>query len=514
MKAALSVNTYQLALYWEVGFTILQQREEEGWGTKVIDRLSRDLKMEFPGMKGISTRNITYMRDFAEAYPEYPFLQQSVAELQSSDNQNDTILQQLVAKLPWGHHIAIFTKLKTREERLFYMRKCAENNWGRDFLKIQIDNELHRRKGAAITNFENTLPDATSDLARDILKSPYMFDFIAMSEKMQEREIEKGLITHLKSFMMELGKGFAYFGNQYNLKVNGDDYFLDLLFYNTHLHCYVVFELKVGEFKPEYAGKLNFYINTVDAQIKGPGDAPTFGVLLCKTRNETVVKFALEGITTPIGVSEYQLADALPKQLKLEMPSIEELEAEIEREYEELKNPSEKKMDRVKELMKKLKQEKLSEKKSNEKAVYLFRNVFKVQGEMFWAEIKKEILPLFQNNRRNWRVENHGFSKYKEAEDQLLKFPTSYEFGFDVDLQGFKQAGVKTFSCSIGFKFYLDQYHYQVQDRNSQSKYIWRKLYHQNPSHEEMMEVVEHYKLDLLDQIENNLLRITEEENG
>jgi predicted nuclease of restriction endonuclease-like (RecB) superfamily len=512
IKAALSVNAYQLALYWEVGFTILQQREEEGWGTKIIERLSRDLKIEFPGMKGISTRNITYMRDFAEAYPEYPFVQQAVADLSNIDNQAIVILQQLVAKLPWGHHIAIFTRLKTREERLFYMQKCAENNWGRDFLKMQIDNKLHLRKGAAITNFKNTLPEATSDLARDILKSPYMFDFIAMSEKMQEREVEKALITHMKSFMLELGKGFAYVGNQYNLKVEGDDYFLDLLFYNTHLHCYVIFELKVGEFKPEYAGKLNFYINTVDAQIKGEHDAPTFGVLLCKTPNETVVKFALEGIKTPIGVAEYQLADALPKQLKLEMPSIEELEAEIEKEYEELKNPAEKKMDRIKELINKLGDEKLSERKNDAKTLYLFRTVFKAQQQMIWNVIQQEIVPMFQDVIHSWRIENYGFQTADAAEQQLLKHPSSHEFYYELRLEGFLDAGVNTFNCYAGFKFHLDHYHYQAQDRYAQGgTNIYKKLYHQNPSHEEMMGLVEKYKMDLLNQIEENLERITKE---
>jgi len=512
MKAALSVNAYQLALYWEVGYTILQQREEEGWGTKIIERLSRDLKIEFPAMKGISTRNITYMRDFAEAYPEYPFVQQPVAELQYTDNQDVIILQQLVAKLPWGHHIAILTKLKTREDRLFYMQKCSENNWGRDFLKIQIDNQLHLRKGAAITNFKNTLPEATSDLARDILKSPYVFDFISMSEKMQERELEKALIAHLKSFMLELGKGFAYVGNQYNLIVDGDDYFLDLLFYHTHLHCYVVVELKIGEFKPEYAGKLNFYINTVDAQIKRKNDAPTFGVLLCKTPNDTVVKFALEGITTPIGVSEYQLADALPKQLKLEMPSIEELEAEIEKEYEELKNPTEKKMDRLKELLKGLKTEGVKQPKNKDTAIEIFQQVILPLSRIIETDMA-DIAIMFTRSKMQYRMGNHIFKTIEDTRKHLVEHPTEFDMGLDLSFEGFIDGGVSAFYSRAEIRIYLHEFKFTISKSRNEQTALIERMYHQIPKEEELKaKVVDIIKLDVLEDIIQNVERIKKEE--
>ncbi len=224
---------------------------------------------------------------------------------------------------------------------MFYAQKAAENGWSRNILLEQIRSGLHHRQGKAITNFDNTLPRPQSDLAKETLKNSYAFDFLGLSEKVQERELEKGLINHLKKFMLELGRGFAYVGNQYNLLVEDDEYFLDLLFYNTRLHCFVIFELKIGEFKPEYAGKLNFYINTIDAQVKTAVDKPTIGVLLCKTPNETVVKYSLFGISTPIGVAQYELAKVLPEELIAEMPTAEELESELEQEAEKLQGPLE-----------------------------------------------------------------------------------------------------------------------------------------------------------------------------
>jgi predicted nuclease of restriction endonuclease-like (RecB) superfamily len=378
----------------------------------------------------------------------------------------------------------------------------------------QIESGLYQRSGKAVTNFKTTITDEQTELVQQMLKDPFKLEFISLGEEAKERDLEEALMTHLTKLLLELGEGFTFKARQFRLQGGEQEYFIDLLFFNTQIKRYLVVELKIGEFKAEYVGKMNLYLTLIDEHFKDEQQEPAIGLILCRTKDKIVAEYALRDTKKPIGIAEYRIHEQLPDNIKGSLPSVEELEAEIEKGYEELKNPSEKKMDRVKELMKKLKQEKLSEKKSNEKTLYLFRNVFKTQVEMFWAEIKKEILPLFQNNRRNWRVESHGYGKYKEAEDQLLKFPTSYEFGFEVDLQGFKQAGVKTFSCSIGFKFYLDHYHYQVQDRNSQSKFIWRKLYHQNPLHEEMMEVVEHYKFDLLDQIEKNLVRITEEENG
>jgi predicted nuclease of restriction endonuclease-like (RecB) superfamily len=370
-KAALTANAQLLAIYWEVGKTILLEQKQQGWGAKIIDNLSRDLKLEFPDFKGLSVRNLKYMRSFAEAYPDVLIVQQAAAQIKSGKKSASPIVQStfaqretkdsssfvqpLVAQIPWTHHTIILDRIKEQEQRLFYLQKTLENGWSKSVLSLQINNKLFERQGKTINNFESTLLATDSDLAKETFKNPYVFDFLSMGEKMQERDLEKGLINHLKNFMLELGKGFAYVGNQKNIQVEGDDYFLDLLFYNYIMHCFVVFELKMGDFKPEYAGKLNFYVNTINGQLKGKSDKATIGVLLCKTPNETVIKYSLEGIKSPIGVADYKLANTLPKQLKAGMPTIEELEKEIEGEYAELLKPVDNKKDSVKELVKGLK---------------------------------------------------------------------------------------------------------------------------------------------------------------
>lgn len=331
-----SVNTQLLVVYWEIGNAIIKQEATEGWGKKVIVNLARDLKLEFPEMSGLSERNLKYMKDFAAAYP---FFITSLKEVKSTkkpiNKGKNSILQAPLAKLSWYHHITLLDKIKDEEMRAFYIAKTAENNWSRNVMVYQIESNLYARQGKAITNFSNTLPKLQSDLANETLKNPYVFDFLNISEEISELNLERTMLQHLKKFMLEIGKGFAYVGNQYKLQVDEDEFFLDLLFYNIHLHCYVIFELKIGDFKPEYAGKLNFYINTIDNQIKGKLDKPTLGVLLCKTPNKTVIKYALQGIKTPIGVSNYKLEQILPKNLKSNLPSIKELEDELNKEYKE-----------------------------------------------------------------------------------------------------------------------------------------------------------------------------------
>ena len=332
LRANYTVNTQLLQLYWEIGNVILNQQQKEGWGTKVIGRLAKDLKIEFPDMKGLSLRNLKYMRAFAEAYPVFINRQPSNTQLPIAGNRQKSIVQAPLAQLSWYHHITLLDKVKDPATRLFYIEHAVKNGWSRDVMVWQIDNKLHKRQGKAITNFDHTLPFPQSDLAKETLKNPYLFDFLSIGEEMQEREMEKALVQHIKKFLLELGRGFAYVGNQFNIPLEDDDYFLDLLFYNYHLHSFVVFELKIGKFKPEYAGKLNFYINTVDELIKGNYNKPTLGVLLCKTPNHTTVKFALKGIKTPKGVADYELAKAFPKNLKSSLPTIEELEATLDAE--------------------------------------------------------------------------------------------------------------------------------------------------------------------------------------
>lgn len=310
-KAALAVNAELVSLYWHIGRDILQRQAAQGWGSKVIDRLGRDLREAFPEMKGFSRANLLYMRAFAEAWTDFE------------------IVQQTVGQLPWGHNVLLLNRIKEQEARLFYVQKAIAENWSRATLEVHIKNRLHERQGKAVTNFAARLPAPTSALAQETLKDPYLFDFLSLGEDAQEREIENALMQHITRFLLELGNGFAFVGRQYRLEVNGDEFFIDLLFYHTRLKCYVVVELKATAFKPEHAGQLNFYLAAIDAQIKAPDDHPTIGLLLCKTQNRLVAEYALSGIDKPIGIAEYELVRALPESLVTNLPTVEQLENEL-----------------------------------------------------------------------------------------------------------------------------------------------------------------------------------------
>ena len=310
-RAALAVNAELVSLYWHIGRDILQRQAAQGWGSKVIDRLGRDLREAFPEMKGFSRANLMYMRAFAEAWTDFEIVQQSVGQL------------------PWGHNVLLLNRIKEQEARLFYVQKAIAENWSRATLEVHIKNRLHERQGKAVTNFAARLPAPTSALAQETLKDPYLFDFLSLGEDAQEREIENALMQHITRFLLELGNGFAFVGRQYRLEVNGDEFFIDLLFYHTRLKCYVVVELKATAFKPEHAGQLNFYLAAIDAQIKAPDDHPTIGLLLCKTQNRLVAEYALSGIDKPIGIAEYELVRALPEPLVTNLPTVEQLENEL-----------------------------------------------------------------------------------------------------------------------------------------------------------------------------------------
>ncbi len=310
-KAVLAVNAELVSLYWHIGRDILQRQAAQGWGSKVIDRLGRDLREAFPEMKGFSRANLLYMRAFAEAWTDFEIVQQSVGQL------------------PWGHNVLLLNRIKEQEARLFYVQKAIAENWSRTTLEVHIKNRLHERQGKAVTNFAARLPAPTSALAQETLKDPYLFDFLSLGEDVQEREIENALMQHITRFLLELGNGFAFVGRQYRLEVNGDEFFIDLLFYHIRLKCYVVVELKATAFKPEHAGQLNFYLAAVDAQIKAPDDHATIGLLLCKTQNRLVAEYALSGIDKPIGIAEYELVRALPEPLVTNLPTVEQLENEL-----------------------------------------------------------------------------------------------------------------------------------------------------------------------------------------
>jgi len=311
-RATLAVNRELVLLYWQIGRDILARQAEQGWGAKVIDRLAHDLRAAFPEMKGFSRANLMYMRAFAEAWP---------------DGQ---IVQQAVGQLPWGHNLVLLSKLKNRGERLAYAQKTIDNNWSRNVLVMQIETRLLERQGKAVTNFEQRLPKPQSDLARESIKDPYRFDFLGLTDEAQEREIESALVKHVTRFLLELGTGFAFVGRQVLLNVGGEEFFIDLLFYHLKLRCYVVIELKGGKFKPEHLGQLGFYLTAVDRQVKAEQDNPTIGLLLCKSKNKVVAEYALGDKTQPMGIAEYKLLESLPEPLQTSLPTIEQIERELE----------------------------------------------------------------------------------------------------------------------------------------------------------------------------------------
>jgi predicted nuclease of restriction endonuclease-like (RecB) superfamily len=311
-RASLAVNRELVLLYWQIGQDILTRQSEQGWGAKVIERLAHDLRTAFPDMKGFSPRNLKYMRAFAEAWPDAEFV------------------QAVLAQLPWYHQLALLDKLNSIETRTWYAKKAIENNWSRNILVMQIETQLIARQGNAVTNFEQRLPKPDSDLARESIKDPYRFDFLGLTDEAQEREIESALVQHVTQFLLELGAGFAFVGRQVLLQVGEEDFFIDLLFYHLKLRCYVVIELKAGKFKPEHLGQLGFYMTAVDKQVKTEQDSATIGLLLCKSKDKIVAEYALGDKSQPMGIAEFKLLESMPANLQTQLPSIEDIERELQ----------------------------------------------------------------------------------------------------------------------------------------------------------------------------------------
>lgn len=362
VKAALSVNRELILLYWHIGREILRAQRAEGWGAKVVERLAKDLAAEFPEMGGFSFTNLMRMRTFAEAHGALEIFPQPVGRLEVAASGGE-IFPQAVGKLAspnieqaagaivpqavtlfedgppeplgqlsWSSNIIIIEKVKDPAARLWYARKAVEHGWSRAVLTVQIESRLHERSGKAITNFERTLPPAQSDMAREVLKDPYMFDFLTLGEDAHERDLERGLVEHVQKLLLEMGAGFAFVGRQVPLEVGDEDFYLDLLFYHLRLRCFVVVDLKMKPFEPEFAGKMNFYLSAVDDQMRHEHDAPTIGLLLCKdAKNKLKVEYALRDVKKPIGVAEWQtrLVESLPKNLRGALPSIADIEREL-----------------------------------------------------------------------------------------------------------------------------------------------------------------------------------------
>lgn len=327
IKAAFAVNSALIELYWELGKLIAEKQKENSWGNGVIDQLAKDIKTDFPTSSGFSRANLFYIRKFYLFYNSVK-VQQAVGLLPADTSERETI-RQLVAQIPWGHHILLLTKIKAPEAALFYLQQTLEHNWSRAILTLQIEQNLFARQGKAITNFQTTLPVQQAFAAQQILKDPYNFDFLTLEADVHEREIEIQLTQHITRFLLELGKGFAFVGRQYHLEIGDKDYYLDLLFYHIRLRCFVIIEMKAGEFKPEFAGKMNFYLSAVDDLLKTDADHPAIGIILCKSKNRIEVEYALRDINKPMGVSAFRLADALPADLKSDIPTVAEFEAEL-----------------------------------------------------------------------------------------------------------------------------------------------------------------------------------------
>lgn len=317
LRVVLAANSAMISLYWDIGQVILNKQSQAGWGAKVIDRLAKDHREAFPDVKGFSSRNLKYMRAFAEAWPD------------------PSIVQQLAAQIPWFHNCLLLDKIKDQTTREWYISQTIENGWSRNILALQIESRLYERQGKAVTNFKKILPPADSDMATQVFKDPYLFDFLGTADLRRERELEQALVDHIQHFLLELGAGFAFVGRQVPLEVENHDFLIDLLFYHLKLRCFVVIELKAVPFDPSFIGQLNFYLSAVDDLLRHPDDKPTIGLLLCRTKDKLIVEYALRDLNKPIGVSEWEtrIVKELPKELKSSLPTIEELEKEL-KEYE------------------------------------------------------------------------------------------------------------------------------------------------------------------------------------
>ncbi|MEI8140557.1 MAG: PDDEXK nuclease domain-containing protein [bacterium] len=339
VRAALSANLEMIRLYWDIGRIIAERQKQAGWGAAVIPRLSRDIRNEITEVKGFSERNIDRMIAFYREYPELenaisptalaklapiPISPTALAKLETT-----VILHRLVPKLPWVHNVLLMQKVKDLSTRYWYMQATLQHGWSHDVLALMIDGRTHERQGKAITNFADRLPPLQSDLAQQVVKDPFIFDFMTLEEPFHERELETSLVRHLEKFLVELGQGFAFVGRQVHLDVGEQDFYIDLLFYHLRLRCFVVIELKKGAFKPEYAGKLNFYLNVVDEKLRHASDSPSIGLILCQDENRLVAEYALKGVAKAIGVSQYQLTRALPKEFRSSLPSVADIESEL-----------------------------------------------------------------------------------------------------------------------------------------------------------------------------------------
>lgn len=323
-KAIYAANEELLSMYWDIGKLLSESQKQIGWGNNALEQLANDLKNDYPDIKGFSVRNCQFMIQF---YSEYN--QQLTNTKRPVSHLGDTSLILPVSKLGWSQNITLMQRVKDLKARYWYMIQCLKNGWSRDFLVEAIKQDYYHAHGALAHNFDSTLPEIQAKQVRETLKDPYIFDMLTFTDEYDERDIELGLIKHIERFLVEMGAGFAFMGRQYHIEVSGKDFYIDILMYNAFMHRYLVVELKRGEFQPEYIGKLNFYCSAVDDILCREGDNQTIGLLLCQNKDRIMAEYALRDVNKPIGVSDYELAEALPKDIKSSLPSIEELENKL-----------------------------------------------------------------------------------------------------------------------------------------------------------------------------------------
>lgn len=527
LQAAVIVNKQLIELYWEIGNTILHQQKNEGWGTKVIDRLVADLKLEFSDMKGLSARNIKYMRAFAEAYPDFVIVQPPVAQLQSTDKEplkfvqaalaqtgsspSSPIVQAALAQLTWYHHITLLDKIKEPEIRNFYIQKTAENGWSRNVMVHQIESGLHKRQGALTNNFQLILPTYDSELAIQLFKDPYHLDFVMLGEEAKERDLEDALMNHITKLLLELGDGFAFMGRQKRFEAGGKEFVIDLLFYHTKLRRYVIIDLKIGEFEPEFVSKMNLYLGVADDTLKGRYDESSIGLILCKTKNKIVAEYALRDTNKPIGIAEYKIGAILPEDIKGELPSIEEIEQKLDKELQEQQHPIDARLKAIKEKLKGIKGDEIQTPSTYTILYNLYTNGLK---PLYKELIEK--LAIFEEDFHSkvfsWHCPNKSITTFEQLDEfwsseENLKAARQVDFNYA--LHGFKKAGTENISEHISVSFVMDVYWYGfiLINHNNQQPFL-KKLYHQPITADDKKQVIELVMTKIMDGIDWNLERI------
>ena len=524
MRASLKVNRELLGVYWEIGNVILAEQKEQGWGAKIIDKLAADLKSEFPDLTGLSTRNLKYMRAFAESYPNFGIVQQGAAQMQNIENQGNEFVQGalaqtgdnaqyqfvqgMLAQLSWYHHITILDKVKDRDTRLFYIQETVQGGWSRDVMVHQIEAGLHQRKGKILSNFKNTIAPEQSELVQQLFKDPYKFEFIYLGKEAKERDLEDALTNQLTKFLLELGQYFSFMGRQYKLMLGEKEFFFDLLFYHTRLKRYIIIDLKIDEFKPEYKGKMEFYLNLADEHLKQKDDEKSIGLILCKTKDGLVVEYALRDSTKPIGIAEYKINELLPENIRGELPSIEQLEAEIGKEYEELKSPAQKRFDLLKEKLAALKGNEIKQTATKEILFKIFDQSLMPLYTVLLARME-DFNDMFVSHSYQWQGKNSIINSIEQLpqhwkDEEFMR--GNKDFYFNYQLCGFKKAGTEAFNTSFQLNYRIDTYWYgfTLVNYNNQQPFI-KKLYDEQLTPQEIDGIVDMVYNEMISEIEKNI---------